>query len=414
MKIFISSLVVAAALTAAVPASSEEATIWVRTSSASILEKLAGLYNESHDDTIKVVPIVAEQMVPKLGAALAGGSAPEAAALDLIYVPTFAVNNTLEDISDFIDSKPYAASLSPSHIRLASYEGKKYGVPFLPDASVIAYNTDLFSKAGIDAKEAFSSVKTMAAAADKISALGNDTYGFYFVANSGSWLIYDFMPHIWAAGADILSDDGREATVDTEAMRDTLAAYNDMWTAGAIHPTSRSGNGNSAVEAFASGKVGILMSGSYIVNLLTNKFPDVNFDIAKIPGPKGGVSSFAGGDTISLMSGISDDKKALMLDFIDFYLQPDMQVLITEESGMPSRIDLAEEAYKNFDKRNLIAYEALGDGRTPYTFSSDELFVSRTGPFLNLIQTAIFEGDIDGAISKAQGDFQKILDRTNP
>lgn len=414
MKTLINSLMVAAALVSTTPAISAEATIWVRTSSASILEKLASLYNESHDDSINVVPIVAEQMVPKLGASLAGGNAPEAAALDLIYIPTFAVNDALEDISEFVDSKSYAKALSPSHMRLATYEGKKYGVPFLPDASVIAYNTDLFKAAGVDPKEALSSVEAMSEAAKKINALGDDTYGFYFVANSGSWLIYDFMPHVWAAGADVLSDDGRTATIDSPAMRATLASYNDMWTSGAIHPTARSGNGNSAVEAFASGKVGILMSGSYIVNLMTSKFPDVNFDIAKIPGPGGGVSSFAGGDTISLMAGISDDKKAVVLDFIDFYMQPDMQVLITEESGMPSRIDLADEAYKNFDPRNLIAYEALGDGRTPYTFSSDELFVSRTGPFLNLIQTSIFEGDIDGAIETAQKDFQKILDRTNP
>ena len=77
--------------------------------------------------------------------------------------------------------------------------------------------------------------------------------------------------------------DGRTATVDTPAFRDTIAAYRDMWKAGAIHPTSRSGNGNNAVEAFASGKVGILMTGSYIVNLLTSKYPDVKFAVAPIP-----------------------------------------------------------------------------------------------------------------------------------
>lgn len=197
-------------------------------------------------------------------------------------------------------------------------------------------------------------------------------------------------------------------------MRETIAAYRDMWSAGAVHPTSRSGNGNNAVEAFASGKVGILMTGSYIVNLLTNKYPDVKFDVAPIPGPSGGVSSFAGGDTLSLMKGISEEKKKVLLDFVEFYMQPEQQVYITKESGMPSRTDLAGEAYAQFDKRNLVAYDILANARTPYTFSSDELFVSRTGPFLNLIQGSIFGDDVDGAIAKAQDGFSKILERTNP
>ncbi len=132
------------------------------------------------------------------------------------------------------------------------------------------------------------------------------------------------------------------ATVDTPALRDTVAAYRDMWKSGAIHPTSRSGNGNNAVEAFASGKVGILMTGSYIVNLLTSKYPDVKFAVAPIPGPKGGASSFAGGDTLALIKGVSEEKKKVALDFVKFYMEPEQQVYITQESGMPSRTDLRQ------------------------------------------------------------------------
>lgn len=207
---------------------------------------------------------------------------------------------------------------------------------------------------------------------------------------------------------------GRQATLDTPALRDTVAAYRDMWSSGAIHPTSRSGNGNNAVEAFASGKVGVLMTGSYIVNLLTGRYPDVKFDVAPIPGPKGGQSSFAGGDTLALIKGVGEEKKKVLFDFVDFYMQPEQQVFITRESGMPSRTDLADAAYGQFDGRNLVAYDILARARTPYTFASDELFVSRTGPFVNLIQGAVFGDDVDGAIARAQDEFTKILDRTNP
>ncbi len=410
------SFIIASALGATVvaaPAGAEEVSIWVRTSSAPVLEALADLYNEGSEDTVEIVPVVAEQMVPKLGAAIAGGAQPPAAALDLIYMPTFAAVGALEDITDFIDGLEFSEALSPSHVRLGTYDGAKHGVPLMPDASVIVYNTALMDEAGVD-PASLESLEGIRDAAIEIAALSDETYGFMFVGNSGSWMAYDFLPHIWAAGADVLSEDGREQTVATDAMRDTLTLYNEMWEAGAIHPTTRSGNGNSAVEAFASGQVGILMSGSYIVNLLTANYPDVQFDIAPIPGPTGGQATFAGGDAMTLMAGISDEQKAVVLDFIEFYLQPEQQVLITELAGMPSRTDLAEEAYAEFDERNLIAYGVLQDGHTPYTYANDELFVSLTGPWLEMLEAAIFDGEVDPAMETAAERFETILERTNP
>ncbi len=407
----LATLMVAAGLGSA---SAEDVNLWVRTSSGAVLQALADQFNASHDDQVIVTQITAEQMVTKLGASIAAGAPPDGAVLDLIYLPTFAATDSLEDITDFIDGLPFAASLSPSHIRLGTYDGRKYAVPTLPDASVIAYNKDLFAQAGLDPEKGPASLREVAEDAAKVRALGDDIYGFFFVAPSGSWQVYTFTPHVWAAGADILSEDGRTATIDTPALRDTLALYNKMWTDGSVHPTSRSGNGSDAVAAFASGKVGVLMTGSYIVNLLTSQYPDVNFGIVPISGPDGGASSFAGGDALTLMKGISPEKKQVALDFVNFYLQPEQQVFITQEAGMPPRTDLADEAYAQFDPRNLIAYDILAEARTPYTFASDELFVSRTGPWLNLLDRAIFDGDIDGAIATAQDEFTKILDRTNP
>lgn len=411
MALSLATVMVAAGLGTA---AAEDVNLWVRTSSGAVLQALADQFNATHDDKIIITQITAEQMVTKLGTSIAGGAAPDGAVLDLIYLPTFAATDSLEDMTDFIKGLPYADKMSPSHLRLGTYDGKMYAVPTLPDASVIAYNKDLFAKAGLDPEKGPTSLKEVAEDAKKVTALGDDTYGFFFVASSGSWQVYTFTPHVWAAGADLLSEDGRTATIDTPALRDTLALYNQMWTDGTIHPTSRSGNGSDAVAAFASGKVGVLMTGSYIVNLLTSQYPDVNFGIVPISGPDGGKSSFAGGDALTLIKGITPERKKIAEQFVDFYMQPEQQVFITKESGMPPRTDVATEAYAQFDPRNLIAYDVLASAKTPYTFASDELFVSRTGPWLNLLNRAIFDGDIDGAIATGQAEFTKILERTNP
>src|SRR5689334_18637227 len=99
-------------------AAAEEINLWVRTSSGAVLQALADQFNSSHDDKVVITQITAEQMVTKLGASIAAGAPPDGAVLDLIYLPTFAATDSLEDITDFIDGLPYASSMSPSHLRL--------------------------------------------------------------------------------------------------------------------------------------------------------------------------------------------------------------------------------------------------------------------------------------------------------
>ena len=74
------SLVATLALLASTSAASaEEVDLWVRTSSGAVLQALAEQYNAKHEDKVTVTQITAEQMVPKLGAAIAGGAPPDGA-----------------------------------------------------------------------------------------------------------------------------------------------------------------------------------------------------------------------------------------------------------------------------------------------------------------------------------------------
>ena len=48
-------------------------------------------------------------------------------------------------------------------------------------------------------------------------------------------------------------------------------------------------------------------------------------------------------------------------------------------------------------------------GKTPYSFVYNQLFNDTNGPWLAMIQTAIFQGDVDGAVTNAQQAFSDIL-----
>lgn len=113
--------IAATGLVAMSSARAEELNLWVRTSSAGVLEKLVDLYNASHDDKVVVTPITAEQMVPKLGTSIAAGAAPDGAVLDLIYLPTFAGDRQPRRYDRFHQGPalcgcPQPLPYSPSHL----------------------------------------------------------------------------------------------------------------------------------------------------------------------------------------------------------------------------------------------------------------------------------------------------------
>src|SRR5258707_6526617 len=94
---------------------------WSRDSDEALVRGLVKAWNASHTNQIEVTIIPAADFVTKIGTAIAGGAAPDIMAIDLIYVPAFAAADQLTDIGDLAKALPFFDKLSPSHVRLATY-----------------------------------------------------------------------------------------------------------------------------------------------------------------------------------------------------------------------------------------------------------------------------------------------------
>ena len=169
--------------------------------------------------------IPSAQFVQKFGTAAASGTAPDVASIDLVFLPYFASQGALEDITDVASGLPYKDSLSPAHRRLATYEGKTYALPFTAEASILYYNKDLFKKAGLDPSKPPTNFAEIEADAKKLRALGKDYYGFAFAGACGGCNVFEFTPHVWGSGGDVLSSDGKKAMLDTPQVTDALQFY---------------------------------------------------------------------------------------------------------------------------------------------------------------------------------------------
>jgi multiple sugar transport system substrate-binding protein len=381
-------------------------TVWARDAQQGFMTQLVALYNKNHKVQAKVTVIPGQSFVQKLGTAASSGSGPDVASIDLVFAPYFASAGALEDITEMTNALPYKDALSPSHRKQSTFEDKTYALPFTAEASALYYNKDLFKKAGLDPSKPPTTFAEIRDAAKKIRALGSDYYGFTFAGACGGCNVFEFTPHVWASGGDVLSADGTKAMLDSSQVTDALQFYRDMWTDGSIPSAAKNDAGTQQVPLFTSGKVGMTPLGAFAIP--TMEKAKVNFGVTPIPGKDGDKSSFAGGDVISVITGTKN--KAGAEDFVKWATDEEAQTFLSKNGSVPVRTDLVEKIYNSQGPTYKVFGDLMGIGHTPYSNVENPIFNDNNGPWVKMINDAVFGGDIAGAQATGQKAAQALID----
>ncbi|GLR57732.1 ABC transporter substrate-binding protein [Rhizobium indigoferae] len=386
----------------------ENVEMWVRSGIGDAFKKVVEAYNSGHESKVVMTEVPFSELVQKYATAIGGGQAPDALSMDLIYNPAFAAAGQLEDLTDWAKSLPYFNSLSPSHVRLGTYQDRIYGLPLSVETSVFAWNKDLYKKAGLDPEKAPANWDEITANAEKIRALGDDTYGFYFSGGGcGGCMIFTFTPLVWGAGADILSADSKTATLDTPQMRKAVDIYRNMVKKDLVPAGAASDNGANFLT-FTNGKIGQQSLGAFAIGTLVTEHPDINFGVTLIPGVDGKPSSFAGGDNFVITKGTK--KIDAVKEFLEYVYSMDGQKIMAKYGSLPTRGDIADKVLEGLDPRMQVGLKAIGVAKTPYTLQFNDLINSANGPWASFTNASIFGDDVDGAFSSAQSEMQSIID----
>jgi multiple sugar transport system substrate-binding protein len=407
-KRWLSLWAAAALLTASQAHADDGISFWARASDSGFITPVVKAWNDTHPTKVNLTVIPNDDFVTKFGTASAGGAGPDVLAIDLIFVPAFAQAGQLADITDDAKKLPFYSSLSPSHVRLAMYQGKQYALPFSAESSMLLYNKALFKRAGLNPDQPPKNWAELEADAKKITALGGGVKGFYFSGACGGCNIFTMTPYVWASGGDVLSADGKTATLDNPALKGTLAMYRRMWEAGEMPSSAKTDSGANFINAFLSGKVGMVGSGAFSIGVLKKSHPEIDFGLAFLPGQNGGWSSFAGGDSIAIPVHSAHRKEAM--EFIQWCLSEPVQLEQFAKNGsIPVRLDLASNTYSKLDPRYETAATAMSKGKTPYSAKFNQLINDPNGPWAAMIQEAVFGKGVDTAVATAQSRFTQIL-----
>ena len=389
--------------------SAETLTMWVRESAADPGGLMVALWNSTHESQIELTAIPDNQLVTKLATSIRAGDAPDLISFDLIYMPDFMKAGFLVDLTDQLAADPNYANHVQAYKDIATYEDRTYGVGFTPDVSILVWNKDLFRQAGLDPEVPPQTIYEIHAMATQIAASGPDTYGYYFAGSCPGCNIFVTSPLMVAGGATILPRNADDPALQGDAIRVVLDEYRMMWEEGLIPESAEVDAGENFVAAFTNGNVGIAGTGGFLLSLMQRNFPDFDYGVTLLPGLEPGqVSAFVGGDVVAIPTGGANE--AVAREFVGWVLSDEAQLEGLAKNGiLTTRTDLADNKYFADNAKVQTTAAALAAGYVPWVFHFADMVNSDSSPWINMLQRAVFDGEVDAAIEEARASMMQIV-----
>jgi len=237
---------------------------------------------------------------------------------DVIWVPEYVGQGWVKDVSDFISKN--GDKFIPSTVDTTEVDGKNYAVPFNTNAGFIYYRTDQVSEAPKDWETLYKE-----AAKDD----GVVYQGFRYEG-----LTVNFLELVYSAGGSVVSDDGKQATADSQEVKDVLKFMADGIKNGAVPKAVTTYKEEESRRAFESGNATFMRNWPYAYALgKESKLAD-KFDIATFPGFAGNEGAgVIGGYNLAISAFSKNPEGALA--FIEFTTTPEQQKIMATDASLP-------------------------------------------------------------------------------
>ena len=307
------------------------------------MKKFAAAFEKEHPNiTIEFQNVPSGRATDKLITQVAGGNAPDVAFMDTSAVEDFSSRNALVNLdgyiagSDLVEEDDYVEGFKNGVV----FEGSMFGLPYDGETTGLFYRTDMFEKAGIEGPP--ETWEEFEEAAQKLTDPANKTYGYIVFAPEAAYYWY---PWLWQAGGTLLSEDGKSIEFDSPEGQEAAEFYAGLAEYSPpdyLNLTSWDGR-----VAFATGKVGMYMAGTWFGGTMESEFPDISgkWDVAALPEGPAGCATTLAGDTLAILDQ-TENKDAAWL-WIEHLSSPENMKAWTfgskETSLLPPRQSLLED-----------------------------------------------------------------------
>lgn len=348
-----------------------------------------------------------------------GGAAPDCA--DMYWLHSFSAIGGDKfgpmPINDYkakfptVEQDFYAGALQD-----VNWRGDFYGVPWRGDIRLMLYRTDVASETGVaEAPGTWDEVIEAAKKMTKRDANGNvERWGYGFgTSNVVSWL----MPLYWQAGGEFMTDDGKTATIDNDAMRAALTFMHDMVNVHKVADPDAFEKGYKARPAFVAGQIGLIGSAEQSWGKrLEAENPEVNGKWVMSRSAMGSQDrdSFSGAGYVGVLRG--SEKAEQCTDWMAFLAKDSSMRKLSEATGnVATKPAVMQSDFWTDRPYKKVVASALQDAHTSQHPAPAWSAISTAEPggiIYDLIYSTVIEQkDMDEAIAKAQELMQAQLDR---
>ena len=313
---------------------------------------------------------------------------------DVIWTAEFASQGWLYDLTPYIEDRR-DEFIQPS-IDTATYEGKIWGVPHYTNAALLYYRTDKIDEAPTTWQQVYQEA--------------GDKGGIVFQGAAYEGLTCDWLEIAYAAGGTVLSEDGKEATIDSPENVAATKLMADAVKNGAAPKAVATYMEPESLTAWQTGKPAMMRNWPYAYGLSQEtKRLKGKFDVAPLPSFEGaGKAAILGGgnNVISVYS----KNPGGALAVVDFLAQQEWQTQLTAEFSQASPL---KGTYDQPEVKKAIPFSddlltALEQAK-PRPVSPVYPQISQA-IYKNVNQALAGQMSPEDAMKQAQSDIEKALE----
>lgn len=338
-----------------------------------------------------------------------GGTAPNVAHIKAEWLPQLLETGAVKavvGISDAVMNDYSAGAISG-----VTVDGEMVAMPWFANTEALFYNKALLERAGVKA-EGIKSWDDLLAAAEKISALGDDIYGLAFPDSEvepGEG--YNILPALWANGGEFMKDG--KVTLDTDAGIKTYTQLQEIFKKG-ISP--KGATLKDLRNMFGQGKIGFYYDLQAVISTCASAATNEeefykNFGCMVIPGADANGSGYLVTHLLVVFDTTTDEQMPAMAKFLE-HMSSDVVINILYEAGqgkMSSRASVNEKVFANADETTQVYVKAM---TTAKDLPGTQISLSEADTIMVKGLSRIANGeDVKTVVSAMQSELQVLADK---
>jgi multiple sugar transport system substrate-binding protein len=260
------------------------------------LNEAMDIFHKRHPN-IKVVlePVSYKEKETKYTVESVAGRAPDVFHVHAFSLPMFFSKGFAKDLTPFIEKEGpgFLDAWYPLPLELMKYNGKMHAMPGDYMTMVLFYNTNMFKAAGLDINKPPKTWSQFLKYAKKLTRDTDgdgkiDQWGFGTVGAKSPGFSLRFGPFIWSHGADYLSPNMNQSTLDTREAKKAFEFFVELYTKHKVVPPGLTAMNPQEVRTqLAQKKVAMILGSGWTPPIVNKINPDLKaFDVLKCaPAP---------------------------------------------------------------------------------------------------------------------------------